>query len=78
METFIVNGLQTLSINVQLNDFISLLKVMAVLNEIKERQLETDRIFDPLKDIADMLRQYNVEIPENIVIQVIFFYYYYL
>ena len=31
---------------------------------VKEKQAATDGMFDPLKDVIDLLRNYGVEIPQ--------------
>lgn len=48
----------------------ALLEVIDILNAIEKRMMETDRMFDPLKDIAAMLKEYNYEFNNQIYIQV--------
>lgn len=51
------------------DDYDGLLKVMGYLFKVKERQVETDGMFEPLKQIMDLLKDYNVEFPEEIIVQ---------
>lgn len=48
----------------------ALLEVMDILNQIEARMMETDRMFDPLKEIAAMLKEYNFEFDNQIYVQV--------
>lgn len=48
------------------NDYDGLLKVMEYLLKVKERQFDTDNMFQPLHDIIELLKQYDVEFPEEI------------
>ncbi len=52
------------------DDFPTLLKIMSVLSQIKERQNRTNCMFQPLRGIVDTLKQYNVEIDKEISSQV--------
>lgn len=66
LEDFIIEGTRVLQLEVTKEDFDTLLSVMSILSKIKDRTFETDRMFDPLKDSVDLLKQYNVEFDENI------------
>lgn len=48
----------------------ALLHVINTLNKIETRQLETDRMFEPLKEIAVMLKEYKYEFDPKIYLQV--------
>lgn len=54
------------------DDLSALLQVINTLNKIETRQLETDRMFDPLKDISVMLKEYKYEFEPKIYLQVKF------
>lgn len=53
------------------DDLDTLLKVMFVLNEIKEKDSEVQGLFEPLKRVVDLLLMYGVTVPERCSIQVI-------
>ena len=45
-------------------DYNGLVKIMELLKQVKERQRGTDDMFEPLKEIVALLRNYGVVIPE--------------
>lgn len=47
------------------DDYEGLLKVMGYLMRVKDRQQATDDMFDPLKDIMKLLKEYGVEFSEE-------------
>lgn len=51
------------------DDYDGLLNVMGYLFKVKERQLETDTMFEPLKEIMELLKDYGVEFTEEIHVQ---------
>ena len=51
------------------DDYDGLVKVMEFLKVVKEKQLTTDTMFDPLGNIIEMLRGYGVVIPEESLVQ---------
>lgn len=59
-----------LTSEVDKDDLSALLQVINTLNKIETRQFETDRMFEPLKDIAVMLKEYKYEFDEKIYSQV--------
>lgn len=53
------------------DDYEGLLKVMGVLNEVKAKMdAGTDQMFEPLRDIIYVLKEYGVEFPEETYEQV--------
>lgn len=70
MENFTDNAFKTFAVEIYKDDLQQLLTVKSILNQIEERQIETDRMFDPLKDIAAMLKEYNYEFEKKIYDQV--------
>lgn len=50
-------------------DYRGLLKVMEYLFKIKDRQYDTDNMFQPLLEIIELLKSYGVEFPEEIHVQ---------
>ncbi|KAI8425202.1 hypothetical protein MSG28_007025 [Choristoneura fumiferana] len=66
LENFIAYATKELSIELADDDYEGLLQVMRVINEVKARvDAETDQIFDPLRDIIDVLKEYGVDFPEE-------------
>lgn len=57
--------------SVEAHDFDRLLDVMSVLNQMSERKTEIETIFEPLTETVEALRNYNVEFPDTISIQVV-------
>lgn len=51
---------------VQEGDYNALVNVMGYLLKVKERQVETDDMFSPLKDIIELLKFYDQDIPEEV------------
>ena len=49
-------------------DYKTLIKVMGILKEIKERQTKTDEMFEPLEEMLNLLRQYGMLIPEEVTV----------
>jgi dynein heavy chain len=60
---------------VQEGDYLGLLQVMGFLYHVRERQVTTDEMFDPIKETMDMLKAYDVEFSEEtyLKLQVIYF-----
>lgn len=53
------------------DDYDGLLKVMRVLNEVRAKQdAGTEKMFEPLRDIMYLLKEYGVEFPEETYEQV--------
>ncbi|KAG7298071.1 hypothetical protein JYU34_018841, partial [Plutella xylostella] len=66
LEQFIEYAVKELSVDLQEDDYDGLLKVMGVLNEVKLKvDAGTDLMFEPLRDIMDVLKEYGVEFPEE-------------
>ncbi|XP_075982942.1 dynein beta chain, ciliary-like [Anticarsia gemmatalis] len=66
LETFIAYATKELNVELGEDDYEGLLKVMGVLNEVKAKQDSgTDQMFEPLRDIIDVLKEYGVEFPEE-------------
>lgn len=68
MHNFIENGMETLQLNVTMEQNSTLLTIMSILNQIIDRNL--DDIFDSLRDVMNLLQQYNVELDDSIGIRV--------
>nr|CAH7754609.1 unnamed protein product [Callosobruchus chinensis] len=69
LENFIKEAIAAMQVPLTEDDYDGLIKVMGYLWKVKERQIETDAMFDPLKQIMDLLKEYGVEFPEEIYVQ---------
>ena len=69
LNDFIERADEGLMTQVHEGDYKGLIKVMEFLQMVKEKQTATDNMFEPLKDIIDLLRQYGVEIPQESMVQ---------
>ncbi|XP_068157565.1 LOW QUALITY PROTEIN: dynein beta chain, ciliary [Drosophila tropicalis] len=58
---FIARGHETLQLHIARQDFKALLRVLAIVAEIRQREPYADNLFKPLKDIMSLLKTYNVE-----------------
>lgn len=68
MNNFIANGMETLQLNITMEENSSLLTIMSILNQIKDRNI--DDVFDNLQDIINLLKNYNVDLDDAIGIKV--------
>ncbi|XP_018562388.1 dynein beta chain, ciliary-like [Anoplophora glabripennis] len=69
LESFIKESIAAMQVPLAEDDYDGLLKVMGYLFKVKERQVETDTMFEPLKEIMELLKDYGVEFPEEIYVQ---------
>ena len=69
LDNFIKGADEGLSRQVVEGDYKGLIKVMEYLAMVKEKQAATDSMFDPLKDVIDLLRNYGVDIPQASMVQ---------
>lgn len=53
-------------------DYVALVSVMGYLLKVKERQPETDEMFGPLQETLELLKTYEMELPQdaNVLLQV--------
>lgn len=71
LEKFIAYASKELSVTLADDDYDGLLKVMGVLNEVRAKMdAGTDQMFEPLRDIIDVLKEYGVDFPEETYEQV--------
>lgn len=66
LEQFCAEASAVMQLELDKDDLPTLLQMMAILNRIEERSLETDQMFDPLKDIVVMLKEYKFEFDERV------------
>lgn len=65
MEKFVEEANIALKIELNKDDFDGLIKILSVLNTINEKQYIYDYMFEPLKEIVDLLKAYNYEFGET-------------
>lgn len=53
-----------LKIELNKDDFDGLIQILSILNTINEKQFIYDYMFEPLKEIVDLLKTYNYEFCE--------------
>lgn len=71
LEKFIVYATKELSVELGEDDYEGLLQVMRVLNEVKAKvDAGTEQMFEPLRDIIYVLKEYGVDFPEETYEQV--------
>ncbi|KAK9886615.1 hypothetical protein WA026_017537 [Henosepilachna vigintioctopunctata] len=69
LDNFIAESTGVMLTPLESDDIEGLLRVMKFLFRVKEMMVETDAMFEPLKNIMDLLSSYKVEFPEEIYIQ---------
>ena len=68
LNNFIEEADEGLMTQVHEGDYKSLIKVMKYLQLVKEKQSLADSMFEPLKEIIDLLRNYGMEIPQESIV----------
>ncbi|XP_049940954.1 dynein beta chain, ciliary-like [Schistocerca serialis cubense] len=74
LENHVINSLQELSdfiaeankVLLTPVDYDVLPKIMIYLNQVKERSLTTDQMFDPIKETINLLKTYDVEFSDEV------------
>ena len=69
LNSFIEKADEALMMQVREGDYEGLIKVMEYLALVSARQRATDSMFEPLQDLIDLLRQYNMVIPNESLAQ---------
>uniref|UniRef100_A0A8D0EXS5 Dynein axonemal heavy chain 17 n=1 Tax=Strix occidentalis caurina TaxID=311401 RepID=A0A8D0EXS5_STROC len=69
LEGFIQNANTSLNKPLEEGDYEGLVEVMGLLMQVKERQVTTDSMFEPLKETVALLSTYGEEMPEEIHLQ---------
>lgn len=70
LEEFIINSNEVLSLVFDWDDSNSLLRILNVLNQIKDYEPSIKNLFPSLKKIIYMLMQYDIRIPKKCLNQV--------
>lgn len=61
LEDFIIDSTEKLNQEATNEDAPTLLSILKTISQINERSEQTDKMFDPLREIVDMLKSYDVE-----------------
>ncbi|NWV92100.1 DYH17 protein, partial [Machaerirhynchus nigripectus] len=69
LQDFIQESTAGLSKPLEEGDYEALVEVMGHLARVRERQEETDRMFEPLKETVELLKTYGDKMPEEIHLQ---------
>lgn len=72
LEQFIAYATKELQVELGEEDYEGLLRVMGVLNEVRAKvDAQTETMFEPLREIIDVLKDYGVDFPEETYEQVL-------
>jgi dynein heavy chain len=66
LEEFITESTKSLNQEATNEDSVTLLKILKTLSSIHEREHRTDNMFEPLKEIVDLLRSYEMTFEDHI------------
>uniref|UniRef100_A0A4W3K7X4 Dynein axonemal heavy chain 17 n=1 Tax=Callorhinchus milii TaxID=7868 RepID=A0A4W3K7X4_CALMI len=66
LKTFIEETNDELTKPMKEGDLEGLIKVMGYLKSVKDRQMTTDHMFEPLRQTIELLNSYNEELPEEV------------
>lgn len=69
LETFMTVTRTALKKPLKEGDYDGLVEVMGHLMKVKERQVATDSMFEPLKQTIELLKSYGEEMPEEIYLK---------
>ncbi|TMW47086.1 hypothetical protein DOY81_007829 [Sarcophaga bullata] len=64
---FVEEANVALKIELNKDDFEGLIQILSILNTINEKQFIYDYMFEPLKEIVDLLKTYNYEFDEAVL-----------
>ncbi|CAH8620633.1 unnamed protein product [Schistosoma intercalatum] len=66
LNNFIQVSTKGLSVDLQDGNYDALISVMKHLGQVKDRQIATDEMFEPLKQTIELLKTYNQEMPDDV------------
>ena len=69
LEDFIVRSTESLKQEATKEDSVTLLKILKTIGSINDREFQTDNMFDPLKEIVDMLTSYDMSFDDFVMNQ---------
>ncbi|GAB0093903.1 hypothetical protein DMENIID0001_090950 [Sergentomyia squamirostris] len=65
LNEFITTGIETLNLQIDRDDYETLLKVMDVLAQVRDRRTDINNLFGPISKTIDMLRLYGDDFNEH-------------
>lgn len=69
LATFIADAEKGLTQPLREGDLKKLISVMTWLQQVKDRQVATDNMFEPIKKYIELLKMYDYELPESVFVQ---------
>ena len=66
LEEFTAKTMKGLEKEPKENDYKALVEAMHLLNGVRERQVQTDAMFEPIKDTIDLLKIFGVDMSDKI------------
>lgn len=66
LEIFIINSTESLNQEATNEDSVTLLKILKTIGSINEREHQTDSMFEPLKEIVDLLSSYDMSFDDYV------------
>lgn len=70
LEEFIEMADEVMSQEIDKEEIGKLIEILSVLHQIEDRTMETDAMFEPLKDIVELLKSYGEEADNKVYTQV--------
>lgn len=70
LEEFIEMADETMSQEIDKEEYEKFIEILSVLNKVENRSMDTDNMFEPLKDIVELLKDYNEEVDNKVMVQV--------
>lgn len=69
LEDFIQQSTESLKQEATKEDSVKLLKILKTIGSINDREYQTDTMFDPLKEIVDLLNSYDISFDDYVMNQ---------
>jgi dynein heavy chain len=69
LDQFIQESEKGLTQTLREGDLKTLISVMTNLQQVKDRQVTTDGMFEPIKKYIELLKMYDYELPESVFVQ---------
>lgn len=66
LEDFIERSKLILNQEIEKHEFDKLVEILSILSQVEQRTLETDSMFEPLKNEVELLKKFNEELEPNI------------
>lgn len=66
LDNFIIQSTESLNLEATNEDSVTLLKILKTIGSIFDRERQTDNMFEPLKEIVDLLSSYDMSFEERV------------